>query len=551
MQAATATTPLAEGRALSDPLAWHAQALKAGMRPLELFDALPMFKPAASWKAWRAFIAAVFNEPMDAEELAIFRECTGREQPPTEPVTDIYMPVGRRGGKSRVVGFLAWFLATFVDYEPFLAPGELAGIPVLAADKDEAHTILGYVLALFDLPMFAGLLAKKPAHGRISLRNHVEIVVRTASFRANRGYTVAAALCDEIAFWRTAKDSANPDFRIIEALEPSMATIPNAMRFYLSSPYAQAGVLYEGFERYFGKDVPGVLVWKAPTTRMNPSPQVAKVVADAYRKDGTSADGEYGANFREDVLAYISRRTIKACTVVGRKALPPRRLEVVDGQAAPEPVVYFAFVDTSGGSQDSMTLSIAHWEGPRGDVNGGRAVQDVIKEWKAPFNTGRVVKKAAAIIKGYGLSSVEGDKYAGEWPRDRFAEEGISFVHTERPKSAIYQDVLPAFNSLQVELLDHSGTADQFTSLLRRTTPGGKDVIDHPPKGHDDLANSSAGALLLAYAVGMWSSAKVPKAEPKSTTELMEAQWREAEREASLRQPDMSEAEGWASQWEP
>ena len=43
-----------------------------------------------------------------------------------------------------------------------------------------------------------------------------------------RGYTCIAALCDEIAFWRSDESSANPDAEIIAALRPAMATIPGA-----------------------------------------------------------------------------------------------------------------------------------------------------------------------------------------------------------------------------------------------------------------------------------------------------------------------------------
>jgi hypothetical protein len=35
-------------------------------------------------------------------------------------------------------------------------------------------------------------------------------------------------------------------------------------------------------------------------------------------------------------------------------------------------------------------------------------------------------------------------------------------------------------------------------SLERRTARGGRDTIDHPPGGHDDVANAVAGACTLA-----------------------------------------------------
>jgi hypothetical protein len=51
-------------------------------------------------------------------------------------------------------------------------------------------------------------------------------------------------------------------------------------------------------------------------------------------------------------------------------------------------------------------------------------------------------------------------------------------------------------NSGRVELLDHPRLHAQLLSLERRTARGGKDSIDHPPNGHDDLANAVAGALV-------------------------------------------------------
>ena len=39
--------------------------------------------------------------------------------------------------------------------------------------------------------------------------------------------------------------------------------------------------------------------------------------------------------------------------------------------------------------------------------------------------------------------------------------------------------------------------AAQLCSLERRTARGGKDSIDHPPGGHDDLANAVAGVAAI------------------------------------------------------
>jgi hypothetical protein len=95
---------------------------------------------------------------------------------------------------------------------------------------------------------------------------------------------------------------------------------------------------------------------------------------------------------------------------------------------------------------------------------------------------------------------VTGDRYAGEWPRERFRLAGITYKLSELNKGEIYRDTLPLLNSGKVELLDLPRLAGQLCGLERRTARGGRDSIDHAPGAHDDIANSAAGALLLVKA---------------------------------------------------
>jgi len=138
-----------------------------------------------------------------------------------------------------------------------------------------------------------------------------------------------------------------------------------------------------------------------------------------------------------------------------------------------------------------MTLAIAH------EVD-GCAVLDCVRERKPPFNPADVVAEFASTMKLYRVHGVSGDRYAGEWPRERFREHEISYEAANKPKSDLYRELLPLLNSRQVELLDHSRLAAQLCNLERRTARGGRDSIDHPPGGHDDLINATAGALVRA-----------------------------------------------------
>ena len=430
----------------------------------------------ASWAAWQSFLAALFALPLSPTELAIYKEHTGRKKPPTRPFSEAYAIVGRRGGKSRIAALLGVFLAAFRDYRDVLGPGERGVVMLIAADRKQARVVMGYVRALLDIPLLADLVAKRRRES-IDLRNRISLEVHTASYRTVRGYTVVAAILDELAFWPT-DDSAEPDVEILQALRPAMATVPGALLLGISSPYARRGVLWKAYREHHGQDS-DVLVWQADSRTMNPTLD-AKVVEQAYQSDPTAAAAEYGAEFRTDVESYLSREAIDAVVVPERYELP-----CLTG------VGYFGFTDPSGGSQDSFTLAIAHRQG---DV----AVLDVVREVRPPFSPDQVTEEFAALLKSYRIREVEGDRYAGEWPRERFSGHGVEYKTADKAKSDIYKSFLPVVNSGEVELLDHKVLRAQLEGLERRTARGGRDSIDHPPGGRDDVANAVAGAVVRA-----------------------------------------------------
>ena len=134
------------------------------------------------------------------------------------------------------------------------------------------------------------------------LTNRISIEVHTASFKTTRGYTIVAALCDELAFWPTDDTSSQPDSEVINAIRPSMAKIPGAMLLCSSSPYGRKGTLWEAHRKHFGKDGDPVLVWQAPTKTTNPTvPQ--SIIDQAMADDPASA----AAECRDDLEAFVSR----------------------------------------------------------------------------------------------------------------------------------------------------------------------------------------------------------------------------------------------------
>lgn len=97
------------------------------------------------------------------------------------------------------------------------------------------------------------------------------------------------------------------------------------------------------------------------------------------------------------------------------------------------------------------------------------------------------------LLKSYRVTKVVGDRYGGLWPVEQFSKFGLTYEQSAKPKSDLYVDALPLINSGRIELLDHPKSISQLCALERRCVRGGRDTVDHPPGGHDDLSNVIAG----------------------------------------------------------
>jgi hypothetical protein len=128
---------------------------------------------------------------------------------------------------------------------------------------------------------------------------------------------------------------------------------------------------------------------------MNPTvPRDGETIAEAYDADPEWAAAEYGAEFRSDLESLLRLEAVQACIEVGVRERPPDRSQR-----------YTAFCDPSGGSSDSMTLAIAHREGPR---DAATVILDVTHEVKPPFNPEAVTLEFADLMRRYRISQVQG-----------------------------------------------------------------------------------------------------------------------------------------------
>lgn len=437
-----------------------------------------LFKDPASWHSWTVYLSSLFGLPIDADDMNLFRQCSGLTSLPAERVRESYVICGRRSGKSFISAIIAVYLAVFKDWRPFLSAGERGWIFVIANDKNQAGIIKKYISGILHGNKLLKAKIQNETKEEIELSGSVGIAVRTCSYRTLRGYTLLAAILEEMAFYRS-EDSANPDREILAAVRPALATIPESVLLGISTPYSRTGVLWEMFKNHFGKSG-GPLIWTAPTRTMNPTIDAGLIEA-ALIEDPLAARAEWEAAWRDDITAFISADVVEAVTIPGRFELP----KILGTH-------YFGFIDPSGGRQDSFTLGISHREGS------GRVILDVLRERRPPFQPKVVVEEFADIFKSFGISEVQADRYAGEWVPEAFREQGISVKSLEMTASEIYLNFLPMISNGSIELLDNKRLRDQLTGLERRARSGGKDLITHYPGGHDDVANAVAGCCVQA-----------------------------------------------------
>jgi hypothetical protein len=439
---------------------------------------------ASTWGAWLTILSAAFADPLgDGEEAVEFAKLAGGRAPPVQRVSELWAIAGRRSGKSRVASAVAVYLALFQRHA--LAAGEVGHVLCLSASKAQAELIRSYCLAFVEQSPVLRSQVRKVTAEEITLANGVVIGVHTSNFRTLRGRTILACVLDEAAFFRD-ETSATPDVEVYRAVKPALDA-SGGMLIGISSPYRKTGLLATRHRDHYGKNS-DVLVIQAPTLALNPT-IAESVVITARAEDPASAKSEWDAEFRTDLSSLLADDVIDRAIDHDR----PPELHPLAG------IRYKGFVDASAGRHDAFTLCIGHATGQGDDQ---RFVADVVRGMSPPFDPRSVAVEFAELARAYGINELVGDAFAGLWVENAFRDAGISYHKSELPKSALYLEGLSTFNRGRVALPDDPKLIRELRTLERRTHRSGRDSVDHPRNGSDDLANVVFGAMWLTGIAG-------------------------------------------------
>jgi hypothetical protein len=457
----------------------------------QLLGALPCFRNLTPWRRWIVFLRALEGLPLDEEQQAVFRHHTGRTiyAPSAGGYREAAVITGRQSGKTRIASAIQ--VVDALRSTPEADGTSLYAVSVAQDLRASLRTMFSYATAPLERIPLLRTLVRSATTTTAELRTGVTIAAYPCRPAAVRGLRARIVVADELAFY-VGSDGNPTDKLMLQAVRPMLATT-NGRLVILSSPYGQAGALYDLHQQHFGRDDAPVLVWQATAPEMNPLlpadylQRMALDDPDAYRS-------EVLGEFRAGLAALFDADRLEAA--IDRdvhERLPERRQ------------TYFAGFDAASGQRgggDAATLAIAHHESP------GVAVLDCLRVWEPPFAPNEMIASAAAELARWRLTSVEGDAWAPGFVEDAFRSAGVRYVKTDRTRSEYYLELLPLINAGRVRLLDRPDLLRELRGLERQRGAGGKDRVDHRRGAHDDRANATA--ISLVRAAGRVRSAGLP-----------------------------------------
>lgn len=441
----------------------------------QLLGRLPHMRRPETQRGWDTFLRALYGLPLDAEGLELFRACTGREQPAPGGYAEAAEIVGRQSGKTDTG-------KDIVIYEAATAPsdGSAEGTYAILVAQDmrgSMRAAFRYICQAFErVPMLTRMMKSPPTADSLSLTNGVTIAVYPCRPAAVRGTRARIVVADELAFYR-GSDGNPTDLEMLRALRPALATTGGKL-IVLSSPYGQAGALWELHRKHFGRDDSPTLVWQASAPTMNPT-LPADYLERMREEDPEAYASEVEGQFRAGLSTLLDPRAIDDCTAEWREQ--PRR----DG------VTYFCGADISGGQRDATSAAVAF-------MDGDRVVVSAVRAWPAPHNPETVMGELVDFARSYGCHRITSDRYGAQFPQRAAERAGASLVASELDRSALYLELVPRVNSGTIVIPNEPATLRELRGLERKRGFGGKDRVDHRAGAHDDRANALAMAAYLA-----------------------------------------------------
>lgn len=311
----------------------------------------------------------------------------------------------------------------------------------------------------------------------------IECLPASRGGSAIRGRSMVGALLDEAAFFRDESYTVN-DAELYKAALPRI--VPGGQLLVSSTPWAEAGLLYDLFKANYGEPKSCIAV-KAPTRLMRTDdPAILRMVQRETERDPENAEREYEAEFMTRG-AGLFFDGVAIDQAVEEYPLPQpktrRRVSVA---------VDAAFV------KDASALAVVGLD----DEDRLRVLAlDEIKPAKgSPLQPSQVVARWAEIAKRYGVRKVCADGHYREALREHLGTHRIGLEPSpegQKGKRLMYERTKEAMNEGRLVLPNDRELLRQLREVIAVPSAGGGLSIRSPRKrgSHGDLVSALVAAV--------------------------------------------------------
>jgi hypothetical protein len=453
---------------------------------------------------WAVLSGAAQPESFEGEDREIARQLFGDvDRIPRKLLSTVSLVKGRRIGATRVIAARLIYLG--LTSKLTTAPGEVAAGMLVGPDLRVAQNVLNFITGMIDSsPALQHREVKRTETSVFMLRDDgrqitFECLPASRGGSAVRGRTLFGLIMDEGAFFGS-EENAVSDAEVFRAAVAGL--IPGGQAFVSSTPYTEAGLLFDLHEANFGHPVTGVSV-AAPTRLMRTDdPEILEMVERETLRDPVTAAREYEAVFlsRGSSLFFDSAAIEAAIdyALVLPLAARGRMAAGVDPGFTKDCAAFVAVGDHDG-------VITVH-------------VLDELQPAKgSPLAPSFVFDRWAALAKSLGISSLRTDTFYRESLREVCDAHKLTLDDVpggQNGKRRMYERLRALLAEGKVRLPNHPRLIEQLRKVMQKPTPGGGLSITSPRSkrggDHGDLVSALVAAVWAideGSSVAMWLAA--------------------------------------------
>lgn len=409
---------------------------------------------------------------------------------------------GARGGKSYIAVALRLVFGMLVRDLSTMAPGQRAVALIIAPNDKLRREVSNYARgAVRSKPELEAMIVEDGADG-FGLRRpdgHVvrfETGVATAGGYGARGRALTDFALDECAFFRDSSFKVN-DEEIYRA--GAARVLPGGQTIVASTPWAQAGLLYDVYKRNWCKPT-DALVAHAPTLLFHDSKMTREIVEREERRDPDNAKREFGAQFMTGgTTVFFESAAIDAA--------------VTDEPFVMQPHDFIAAGGDFGFRSDSSALVMVALRGETLHVFDGAEERPV----DGPLKPSQTVSAFAAKIAGR-CGELMADQHYREAIAELLEKHALYYIPAPTQPAETYVRARMLLRECRVKIHPlpfRERMLQQMREVHGKPTSGGGMSIVHPR-----WATGGHGDLVAALVLALWqvSGDEVPQPEAEQGT---------------------------------